>query len=726
MEIIFENIWLTVIVVIVVIFLGVIAFVSRFYHKASQGQALVKTGAGGVKVSFNSMMIIPVIHRLEIMDISLKTIQIERIGKDGLVCKDNMRADIKVAFFVRVNEMVDDVKKVAQSVGCTRASSIEALSLLFDAKFSEALKTVGKKFEFVDLYNKRDEFRKEIINIIGTDLNGYVLDDAAIDYLEQTRLDSLDPNNILDAEGIKKITEITAREAVKANFIQRDKEKTVKQQNVEAREAILVLEKQLAETEEKQKREIATIKSREEAEIAKVGQEELLKSERARIATEEEVQVAEENKLRQIIVAAKNKERTNAVETERVEKDRLLEVNERERIVTLAEIEKEKSIEEQKKNIQEVIRERVVIEKTVVDEEEKIKDTKAFAAAERDKKVSITKAEEDAETALVAEIKSAEAAKQAAEFNAKRMIIDADAEQQSSIQKAEAVKVMAEAEASRFAATGMAEAQVMEAKALAREKQGDAEANILEAQALAEAKGIEAKSNAQAEADLKIGNASANVNKAKGLSEADVILKKADAEKEKGLAEAAVNLEKLMAEAEGINKKAEAMKRLDGVGKDHEEFKLRLEKEKAVELAQISIQKDIAAAQAEVISHALKSAKIDIVGGETVFFDKIIGAITQGKTIDRMVNNSDVVTSVKNQLLADPQGRTMLEQIGSIFRDSNLKTEDVKNISVTALITKLMMQTDNDEKKSMLQQMLDLAKSSGLGTQSASDLGLLS
>ena len=168
------------------------------------------------------------------------------------------------------------------------------------------------------------------------------------------------------------------------------------------------------------------------------------------------------------------------------------------------------------------------------------------------------------------------------------------------------------------------------------------------------------------------------------------------------------------------------MKRLDGVGKDHEEFKLRLDKEKAVELAQISIQKDIAAAQAEVISHALKSAKIDIVGGETVFFDKIIGAITQGKTIDRMVNNSDVVTSVKNQLLEDPQGRTMLEQIGSIFRESNLKTEDVKNISVTALIAKLMAQTDSDEKKSMLQQMLDLAKSSGLGSQSASDLGLLS
>ena len=54
---------------------------------------------------------------------------------------------------------------------------------------------------------------------------------------------------------------------------------------------------------------------------------------------EEKVKVAEENMQRQIIVAEKNKQRTEAVEAERVEKDRALEATERERIVTLAQIE---------------------------------------------------------------------------------------------------------------------------------------------------------------------------------------------------------------------------------------------------------------------------------------------------------------------------------------------------------------------------------------------------
>ena len=80
-------------------------------------------------------------------------------AEQGLICKDNLRADIVVAFFVRVNNTVEDVHKVAQSLGCQRASDRQALVELFDAKFSEALKTVGKQFDFSELYTNRVAFR---------------------------------------------------------------------------------------------------------------------------------------------------------------------------------------------------------------------------------------------------------------------------------------------------------------------------------------------------------------------------------------------------------------------------------------------------------------------------------------------------------------------------------------------------------------------------------------
>ena len=357
----------------VLIIFGLLAALSAWYKKAPQGKALVRTGSGGTRVVFDKgMFVIPILHMYEQMDLSVKTIEIARLNKDGLICRDNIRADIKVVFFVRVNKEVSDITKVAQTIGCARASDPATMRNLFEAKFSEALKTVGKRFDFVELYDSREKFKQEILSIIGTDLNGYVLDDCAIDYLEQTPLEFLSENNILDVEGIKKITELTANQKVKANFIRREEEKTITEQNVEAREAILEYERQLAEKEQRQKREIANITAREEAEIAKINEEERLRSEMVRIRTEEELAIAEENRQRQVIVAAKNKERTEAVENEKVDKERLLEQTEKNKIVTLAEIEKERAIELERKNIQDVIKDRIMVEKKVVEEEEKI------------------------------------------------------------------------------------------------------------------------------------------------------------------------------------------------------------------------------------------------------------------------------------------------------------------------------------------------------------------
>lgn len=669
--------------VVIFLIILIIAIVAMFYKKIPQGQALVRTGMGGTKVATDKgMYVVPVFHKVEIMDVSVKKIQIERLGNEGLICKDNMRADIKVAFFVRVNNEIDYIKKVAQTIGCARASDIKTLEDLFEAKFSEALKTVGKKFFFIELYESRREFRDEIVDIIGTDLNGYTLEDCAIDYLEQTPVSFLKPDNILDSEGIKKITELTAAQNVKSNLIMRDEQKTIRKQDVEAREAILELDKQLAEKEEQQKREVSNIKSREEANILKVSEEERLKSESARISTEEKLQVAEENMQRQVIVAAKNKQRTEVVETERVEKDRMLEATERERIVTLAQIEKEKVLEVEKKNIQDVIRDRVVLEKGVVQEQENMKDIQAFKTADRDKQVKITNAEATAEQELIKTTKAAEAQKQAAIQQAEEINIEALAKKQASEKEAEARKILAEATAKEEAVIGMSEAQVMHAKADAHEREGLVEALIIEKKAKAEATGIESK---------------------------------AAAIQKQGMAEATVIKEKALADAAGIEEKANAMKKLDGVGKEHEEFKLRLNKELQVDLAEINIQKEIADAQASVIGEALKAAKIDIVGGETMFFDQIVGQITKAKGFDRLTKHSENIQDVKDAILGsnDVKGN-LLEKVRDFATKYNVSSEDLKNLSVASILMDLKSKTNDNDESNLFSNLMNLAKGLGL------------
>ncbi|MGJ8672315.1 flotillin family protein [Rubritalea sp.] len=648
------------------------------FRKVEKGTALIRTGLGETKVTFTGMMVYPVVHRSEQMDISLKRIEIDRTAKNGLICKDNMRADIKVAFFVRVNNVKEEVIRVAEAIGCERASSEMEIRILFDAKFSEALKTVGKQFDFIQLYEERDTFREEILKCIGTDLNGFVLDDAAIDYLEQTPIESLDPDNILDAEGIKKITELTANQAKLSNHIQRDKEKVIKQQDVEAREAILELERQLAETEAKQEREVTIAQLREQAETDKVREEEHQKSEHARISAQEEIQVAEENMQRQVIVAQRNKERTDAVELERVERERQLEGIERERITELKTIEKEKAVEIEKKNIQEVIKDRVALEKTVVIEQEKIKDTEAFAGADRHKQVTVTTAEAQAAESLIREVKEAEARKEAA-------ILKADEN---------AYEVQKSAEASKLASEMRAEERIITAEAALTASEKEASAKKMLAEAVTKE------------------------TSAAGLGEVEVKLADAEALKKQGAAQADVDSLTYAAEAKGIEQKAAAMKLFEEAGQDHEEFKLKLDKQKTIELAEIDVQRQVAEQQAVVIGEALKQAKIDIVGGESEFFNQITSAVTKGKVADRMVDNSKVLTDVKETFFnGDPE--YFKSQVASWIDQFGIATEDVKNLTVSALLGKMIPMAEG-ETRNKLVGLLGSAERFGLANTPAS------
>jgi uncharacterized membrane protein YqiK len=652
-----DAVFATIVVFTVLFGVGFLALLVKCYQKVSQGQALIRNGVGGTRVSFSGMFVIPILHKAEYMDISVKRIEIDRRAEQGLICKDNLRADIVVAFFVRVNNTMPDVVKVAQSLGCVRASDRQALVELFDAKFSEALKTVGKQFDFSELYTNRMRFREQILEIIGTDLSGYILEDAAIDYLEQTDKAILKPDNILDAEGIKKITLLTSEQYEMANAREREKDKTITRQNVEAQEAILELNRQLAEAEAKQKREIASVQAREEAEAKKVQAAEREKSEKARIAADEEIAVADENRQRQIIVARRAKERTDAVEAQRVERDRDLEKTERERLVAIAQVGKDKVVEAEKKTLQAVVRERVIVEKSVAEEEERIKDVREFAGADRHKKVEITKAEEEAEQALVKNIKEAEASKKAAEFYAQQQLVEAEANVKAAEKNADAKKTLAAASVKEQAVEGTAEAEVMQLKAVAIEKQGAAEAKVLEL--------------------------------------------------------------KFHAEADGIRDKADAMKLFDGVGREHEEFKLRLNKDRDIELAEINIRKQIAQEQAKIVSEGLKSAKIEIVGGENRFFERLVNSITTGKSVDGMVSHSKVLGDVRNALIG-PDAESARTQISKCVAQFGLSTEDVKNLTISALVMKLIARADT-EQKGILSGILNTVKELGIGERPAAE-----
>jgi uncharacterized membrane protein YqiK len=603
--------------VLLLIGLGTLLLFGRLFRKVVQGEALIISRPKGATVTFTGALVMPMLHRAEVMDISVKTIEISRTGREGMICKDNIRADIQITFFVRVNKTVEDVIKVAQAIGTERASHQETLQTLFSAKFAEALRTVGKQLDFADLYTHREEFRDRIIAAIGTDLNGYHLEDAAIDHLEQTPVAQLDPTNILDAQGIRKITELTALEHIRTNDFQRNEQMEITRQDVDAREAVLELERRREEAEIRQRKGIETLRAQEEAATAMVQEEERLKAHGALLRTEELLGVQRENQQREIAVAEKNRERVLAVESERIEKDRLLEVVQRDREVQLAKAEMEKQVEVERRGVAEVVRERIAVERTVAEQEEEIKRVRVVQEAERTRQSVIIAAEAEAQEQLVKDIKAAEAAEQSAHLRAREQLVLAEAGQQSAELEAAANVRRAEGERALAGAAGLAQAEVAERQALA-------EAAGVRARLEGEAAGLKEK----AEAIEKVG-----------LAEAAVAESKANAE-------AAGIRERLLGEAAGLEKKAAAMAALDEVSRSHEEFRLRLAADKEVRLAALEVQSKVAEAQAAVLAAGLESADIDIVGGDSVFLEKLVGAVSLGRTIDGAVQGSETLKAL--------------------------------------------------------------------------------
>ncbi|MGM9332504.1 flotillin family protein [Streptomyces murinus] len=692
---------------------------SRLYRKVDQSQALIVSKTRRVDVSFTGQVVLPILHKAEVMDISVKTIEISRSGRDGLICRDNIRADIRILFFVKVNKTVQDVIKVAQSVGTERASHQDTLQELFHAKFSEALKTVGKQMDFTDLYTKREELRYHIIELIGVDLNGYHLEDAAIDYLEQTPLTQLDPANVLDAQGIRKITELTAVEHVRTNEAKRTEQKEITRQDVDAREAILELERRQADAEIKQRREIETSRAREEAETARVMEEERLRAQTAFLRTEEQLGVQRENQAREIAVAAKNRERVIAVENERIEKDRLLEVIARERETQLTQISAEKEVEAEKREIAEVIRERVAVDRTVAEQEESIKKLRVVEEAERERQALVIAAEAEAQEKLVKDIKAAEAAEQAATHRAAEELTLAEARLKTADLDARAKLRIAEGVQAESAAEGLAAVQVRDKEAEVTVKAGRAEAEATEARLRAEAEGTQAKALAEAEgararglAEAEGAQAAAAATEARLRAEAEGARAKALAEAEgtkaAALAEATGIGEKLKAEAAGLTEKAAAMAALDEASRGHEEYRLRLQAEKEIRLAGLETQRQVAEAQATVLATGLENADIDIVGGESVFFDRLVSAVSFGKGVDGFMANSRTA-----QTLAKP----WLDGSGSFTEDlsrvlGSVGTADVQNLTVSALLMKLM--NGGGAEASQFRQLLEKAGELGL------------
>lgn len=166
---------------LLLIMISFILLIASAHKKVPQGKALIRTGFGGAMVALDSgIFVLPILHKVEEMDITLKQLLIE----EEVLTREDELVKLKVSFYIRVNKDKKHIVEVAQTIGCECASTTETIERLFYSKFVEATKTVAIGFSKKELQQNREEFKKGILQTIGTDLNGYILDDCAIEQIK--------------------------------------------------------------------------------------------------------------------------------------------------------------------------------------------------------------------------------------------------------------------------------------------------------------------------------------------------------------------------------------------------------------------------------------------------------------------------------------------------------------------------------------------------------------
>jgi uncharacterized membrane protein YqiK len=429
-------------------FAGMIA---KLYRKASANMAFVRTGMGGAKViQDGGTFIFPVVH--QVIPVSLETMRlnVERRGPQALITKDNLRVDLSAEFYIKVQANSEDILQAARSLG-DRNVQADAVSELVQEKLVSALRTVAATKDLVELHAKRDEFASAVQEIITNDLasNGLTLESVTISALDQTDPTQLQERNVFDAQGLRKIAEITQRAKVERNEIEQETQQQVVAKNVSTRKKVMDMEREQAEFEAEQRAKVANVRAAREREVQefKLQQDEAIA--RRDIEKQKMVETAEVERMlaveqaqvaKQVALIAKLREQ----ETAQILKKQAMEVAERSREIAIAEKERERAAAQAEVLTAEAEREEAkqkVITVQVTNEAQREAEKKLITARQSINESKIRE-ETNADVMAYTRLKQAEAERKAADLQYEAKLRLAEGDSQSSIKRADGERAL--------------------------------------------------------------------------------------------------------------------------------------------------------------------------------------------------------------------------------------------------------------------------------------------
>ncbi|MBO9428253.1 flotillin domain-containing protein [Sulfitobacter sp. R18_1] len=265
---------------------------TRLYHRSTRETSLVRTGAGGRKVVVDGgILVLPGLHEITKINMRTTRLEVQRKGTSALITLDRQRVDVGVEFYVTVQSNEDGIGRAAQTLG-NRTGDVNVLRDMIEGKLVDGLRSVAAQMDLDDLHEKRSDFVQQVQLAVSEELtkNGLELETAALTMLDQTPMEGMDENNVFNAAGLEKQAGRIADSKKKRAEIEAETEVSVAKSKQQAAMQTYQLEQEQEEARVEQAVKLQALRTQEEIDRANRKEEEQQAAEEARINREIAIQ----------------------------------------------------------------------------------------------------------------------------------------------------------------------------------------------------------------------------------------------------------------------------------------------------------------------------------------------------------------------------------------------------------------------------------------------------
>jgi uncharacterized membrane protein YqiK len=304
-------------------FLVIALILVRLYRRSTQEMALVRTGAGGLKVVMGGgIIVLPGLH--DLLRVNMKTMTITVDGGDGLITKDSRRVDAAAQFFIRVAPNADAIARAAQSLG-QNTNDLDAIRSLLEGKVQDTMRSITAGMDLIELHQSRASFVQKVQQTLNNDLspNGLELESVALTKLDETPIGKLDENNTFDVTGLRVRAAIVSEQKKQRVSIEESAALEIARTLQANRIQKLEVERAEAEATQKQRIAVSELEATAAREAARIAEEterlrEVARIERERgvrkatIEQEQAIQIAEQESKASVALQSEKQSRAEA------------------------------------------------------------------------------------------------------------------------------------------------------------------------------------------------------------------------------------------------------------------------------------------------------------------------------------------------------------------------------------------------------------------------------